>query len=44
MTLDVVDDYHTGVKLSNGNESNLANGDVIKASDISGVFTSKITH
>lgn len=41
MTLDVVDDYHTGVKLSNGNESNLANGDVIKASDISGVFTSK---
>ena len=41
MTLDVVDDYHTGVKLTNGNESNLANGDVIKASDISGVFTSK---
>ena len=41
MTLDVVDDYHTGVNLSNGNESNLANGDVIKASDISGVFTSK---
>lgn len=41
MTLDVVDDFHTGVKLSNGNESNLANGDVIKASDISGVFTSK---
>lgn len=41
MTLDVVDDCHTGVKLTNGNESNLANGDVIKASDISGVFTSK---